>query len=260
VAQGSGVTLLHDSFEPGPLPHWMRYLVGEAQIEQTLEGLRLVLDGATASEYSDSQLDDYQNRDNFLWTPPLRLAVRARFSHSQETLQGTAGFGWWNAPFRRDRATEIGVGPQVLWFFFGSPPNKLAATSGWSGDGWFAQVMNVPPLPGWLVKAGMLTLRLPFIKRFASKAAAGTSRAAEQPLREMDITEWHDYVVEWRDEAADFYVDGHHILRADAPPSGPLALVLWMDNQWANVQGGGGLLDVPQRQWLELSEVTLTTL
>jgi hypothetical protein len=33
-----------------------------------------------------------------------------------------------------------------------------------------------------------------------------------------------------------------------------------MDNQWANVQGGGGLLDVPERQWLELAEVKLTTL
>lgn len=256
------ITLLHDRFASEPLPHWTQYLVGGAALEPTPNSLRLVLDPSEDTRYSDSQLDDFHGRPRgeFLWRPPLRLSVRARFSHSQDVLQGTAGFGWWNAPFGTDRATEVAVGPQVLWFFFGSPPSNLAAAPDWSGNGWFAQGMNIPTLPGWLVKAGMFSLRLPFIKRAASKAAAEASRAAEQPLHDLDIMQWHDYVIEWREGSADFYVDSIHILHDHAPTSGPLALVLWMDNQWATVQGSGGLLAVPQRQWLELAEVQLTTL
>lgn len=256
------ITLLHDCFQPEPLPHWTRYLVGGSALEPTPDGLRLALDAADGTQYSDSQLDDFHGRPRaeFLWRPPLCLSVRARFSHSQNLLQGTAGFGFWNAPFAADRATKVAVGPQVLWFFFGSPPSNLAAAPGWSGNGWFAQGMNVPTLPGWLVKAGMLSLRLPLVKRAASRAATETSRAAEQPLHNLDITQWHDYRIEWREKSADFYVDSSRVLHDDTPTRGPLALVLWVDNQWATVQGASGLLPVPHRQWLELAEVQLTTL
>lgn len=256
------ITLLHDRFGSQPLPHWTQYLVGDAVLEPTPDGVRLVLGRADGSRYSDSQLDDFHGRPRaeFLWRPPLRLAVRARFSHNQDVLQGTAGFGWWNAPFTADRATETSVGPQVLWFFFGSPPSNLAAAPGWSGNGWFAQGMNVPALPGWLVRAGMLSLRLPFVKRAASRVATETCRAAEQPLPHLAVTEWHDYSIEWREGSADFFVDGTRVLHDPSPTHGPLALVLWMDNQWATVQGQGGLLPIPQRQWLELADLQLTTL
>jgi hypothetical protein len=253
-------SLLHDRFDPEPLPHWNRYLVGRAaSLEVAPTGARLVLDGAQAAEYSDSQLDDShgRQREEFLWIPPLRLTVRARFSHPQAELRGTAGFGWWNAPFEAGRATNVALGPQVLWFFFGSAPSNLAATPGWSGQGWFAQGMKVPTLPGWFVKLGMLAMRLPLLKTVAQQGAGTVSRAAEQPLPDLDITQWHEYVIAWESQHADFFVDGEHILRYDAPPTGPLALVLWMDNQWATIDGAGGLLNVPQRQWLELGEVQI---
>lgn len=247
---------LHDTLRPAPDPHWNHYLVGEAaHYEQVPSGFRLCLADAHAGEYSDSQLDDF--RAALSWRPPLSLTVRARFSHGVDQLRGTAGFGWWNNPFEGGRATQVAVGPQVLWFFFGSPPSQLATTPGWSGQGWFAQGMRVPTLPGWLVKAGMLALRLPFLKPLARQGAEQVSRAAERPLAHLALTEWHEYQIVWQPDLATFWVDGAEILRYPSPPQGPLGLVFWMDNQWATVDGEGGLLDIPQRQWLELAEINL---
>jgi hypothetical protein len=242
------------------IPSLQPYLVGRGQLEDTDNGVRFLLDGASTQVYSDSQFDDFhgRRREAFLWQAPVTLSLRARFSHEQALLRGTAGFGWWNVPFEGDEVSNINLGPQVLWFFFGSPPSNLAAAPGWSGNGWFAQSLNVPTLPNWFVKLGMLALRLPFINRLAHHAAEGATRATEQPLHELDITAWHDYRIEWHKRDASFYVDETCILRTNRPPQGPLALVLWMDNQWATLQGGGGLLDVPQKQWMELAEVRIS--
>ncbi len=78
--------MLHDRFAPEPLPHWTRYLVGDAaSMEFTPTGVRLVLANARETQYSDSQLDDFHGREReaFPWKPPLTLTVGARFSHSQ---------------------------------------------------------------------------------------------------------------------------------------------------------------------------------
>ena len=237
------------------VPSLRPYLVGAGCMEHTVDGVYFILDGANAEEYSDSQLDDFHGRTRkaFVWQPPVTLVVRARFSHPQNLLRGTAGFGWWNAPFEGDQATKATIGPQVLWFFFGSPPSNLAAAPGWSGNGWFAQALNMRTWPKWLTKVGMLAWRRPLLKRLAHRATKRATRASEQPLHDIDITEWHDYRIEWRKKYADFWVNDRQVLRSKAPSKGPLALVLWMDNQWATLQGSGGLLDVPQRQWMELT-------
>lgn len=248
------------------IPSLQPYSVGVGELARIEHGVRLLLPGASDAQYSDAQLDDFhmdagrRERDEFVWRPPLRLELRARFSHSQQALRGTAGFGWWNAPFAGDRATVVGVGPQVLWFFFGSPPNNLAATPGWSGHGWFAQGLNVPTLPGWLVEAGMWAMRLPGVRWLARRGAGSVSRAAEQPLHDVDITQWHDYALEWRGDEAAWWVDGTCVLRYRQPPRGPLALVLWVDNQWADLENHSGLLATPDPQWLDIAEVELHNL
>lgn len=231
------------------------YLAGVGSLEHTVKSISFILDGATAEVYSDSQLDDFhgRKRKEFVWRAPITLTVRARFSHGQDQLRGTAGFGWWNAPFEGDQVSNTSVGPKVLWFFFGSSPSNLAATSGWSGNGWFAQGLNVPSWPRWLTKLGMLILRLPLIKRLAHRTTKRATRASEHSLNHLDITEWHEYRIEWRKKYADFFVDGEKIMRYKTPPKKPLALVLWMDNQWATLQDENGLLDIPQRQWMELT-------
>ena len=61
------------------------------------------------------------------------------------------------------------------------------------------------------------------------------------------------------DSEAIFRVDGVERLRSPAPPRGPLALVIWIDNQYgvASREGkfGFGLCSVAETQWLEVEGV-----
>lgn len=250
------MTLLHDVFNPEPLPHWRRHLVGGATMERVEDAWRLQVGPSEDARYQDSQLDDSRaRRDELPWEPPLRLAVRARFSHSASAWRGTAGFGWWNVPLQGDIATALGAGPQVLWFFVASPPNNLAFTDGWAGHGAFAQSLDFGRWPLWLLGPGALGLLLPGVRRLARRSAARLSKASEQPLPSLDITAWHDYAIQWHPDSARFLVDGDEIMQCTAPPRGPLSLILWADNQWASLSLRGGRLTVPEAQWLDVAEV-----
>lgn len=254
------LTALHDPLRPAPSDHWHQHLVGDGRIEPSADGVRLRLPPVSGAAYHDSQMDDYhgRTREDFPWRPPLTLNLRARFSGPASALVGTAGFGWWNDPFAGDRATALAAAPQVLWFFAASPPAMLATTAGWSGHGFFAQGLNTPPIPGWIARLGTLALRFPPLAALARRGAAGVSRAAEQPLPAVELSDWHDYRIDWGRREARFLVDDTVRLIQPAPPSGPLALVLWMDNQWATVAGDGGLLALPRSQWLEVADLHVT--
>ena len=77
------MNVVHEDFSAEIGPHWCRYVVGNGTLEPTGSTLRFVVADATSWQYSDAQIDDYQGlpRCHFLWRPPLRLTMRARFSH-----------------------------------------------------------------------------------------------------------------------------------------------------------------------------------
>ena len=89
------------AFPEDPLPPEWVYTVGAGSLERVGPILRFLLADATAARYSDAQIDDYRGRPRrrFPWRPPVRMTVRARFSHPSGILRGTAGFGFWNDPF-----------------------------------------------------------------------------------------------------------------------------------------------------------------
>ena len=62
---------------------WARHIAGKGFLERTDATLRFVNVGTSSSEYTNAQIDDYQGlpRRHFPWRPPLKLTVRARFSH-----------------------------------------------------------------------------------------------------------------------------------------------------------------------------------
>ncbi|MCB0077710.1 MAG: hypothetical protein KDD73_09875 [Anaerolineales bacterium] len=239
----------------GLAPH----CVGGGHIVPHAAGHRLTLPSNTGATYGVAQLDDYRAlpRDAFPCRPPRRLRLRARFSHGQAELRGTAGFGWWNAPFEADRAATASVGPKALWFFFASPPSNLAVGTGWGGNGFFAQSLNTPDLPAWSMRWARRMMRLPFVARLMRMGGGAASRAAERPLPTLSLTEWHDYDIVWRHDAATFRVDGEVVLHVPSPPAGPLGLVLWIDNQWATVSGESGVLAVRHESWVEIEGLEL---
>lgn len=229
--------------------------------------LRFILP-AIEQGYCDAQLDDYglvQNgRKQYPWHPGVQMQLRARFSHHAEELHGTAGFGFWNAPFG-DPTIKWPALPQAVWFFFGSPPNDLPLAMHGQGRGWFASTLDAAT---W--RAKVLVPVAPFVLlanqngRLRSKIwpwvreRLGISFA---PL-DVDMTGWHEYRLQWQAAGCSFWVDGRLILQTPHAPRGPLGFVCWLDNQYMIVTNKGrfgwGVLPLPAAQWMEISHLNIS--
>jgi hypothetical protein len=239
---------------------WDRHVPGVGELEETGSSLRLVLDGATKRRYSDAQIDDYQGlaRRRFPWRPPLRLTIRARFSHTAGGLLGTAGFGFWNDPFLMTGA-RMPTLPRAIWFFYGSPPTNIKLDPAVSGAGWKAATIDalgagqlaLTPL----APLAILLMNLPPVYRVLWPRIQRILRVREAQVSAV-MTGWHEYEVDWARAEASFAVDGRTVLENAPSPRGPLGFVLWLDNQYMVATPWGrfrwGLLDVPQRQWMEV--------
>ena len=237
----------------------------DGQVEGGAGHWRLILPASSAPTYMDAQLDDYAGkpRRTYPWKPGLTLALRARFSHEREELAGTAGFGFWNAPFGAPDIRRPAL-PQAAWFFYASPPTDLPLSSTPPGRGWFAATLDAgswralrlaPLSPVLLLLNQFATMRRrvwPWVREALGVEYAGIS---------SDMCQWHEYHLSWQAEGCVFTVDGQPILATSHSPRGPLGFVCWLDNQYlvATTQGRiqAGVLPIRQRQWLEVSDLTI---
>jgi hypothetical protein len=247
------------------------YLAGQGQVETIDRVTRMTLPSATQDLYSDAQVDDYGSglsfrrlsRRSFPHRPPLRLSLRARFSH--KTIAGTAGFGFWNHP------VAPGGGfpalPRAIWFFYASPPSDMRLAIDVPGRGWKAATIDAArPTALAIAPLAPIVLLLDRSKRLYRRIWPGVQRALtihEQMLPPSCMTGWHAYTIEWEVNRSRFYVDGQLVHEADQGPHGPLGFVAWIDNQYAVVTPTGrvrfGLVEVQQPQWLEIADVEIQT-
>ena len=230
------------------------------------DALRFTLPaGATA--YADAQIDDYggprpAGAPRFAHRPGVALSLRARFSHTADELCGTAGFGFWNAPYGDPTTRRLAL-PAAAWFFFASAPNDLPFAPE-AGRGWFAATIDattpralalIPFAPAALLLNQIAPLRRrlwPGVRRRLGISAA--------PLA-VDPRQWHDYRLEWRRDGCHFRVDGTPVLTTPHSPRGPLGFVCWLDNQYLVLTPRGrfraGVLPLAREQWLEVSHVKI---
>ncbi len=248
---------------------------GGAGVARTEAGFLLATPAMPASggvRYTNAQLDDTAGRPRaaFLHRPPLRLELRARFSHPAHELVGTAGFGFWNDPFGMSGSWPPAL-PQTAWFFFASPRSKMALAAGVPGNGFKAATLNTgrPParaaaallLPlAPLLPAAALLMRVSCIYRRAWPYAQRMAGVGETPLA-LDMQAWHSYLIEWDQAGVRMAVDGAQVLEQQGAPAGPLGLVIWIDNQYlvATPQGqlAWGVEAAPAPQWLEVADLQL---
>jgi len=263
-----------EDFAGGLAPRWRRHEVGVGRLEvDRIDGpvLRCTLTDASASQYSNAQIDDYSRQPNgrrlprrrFPWRPPLQMTVRARFSHSADDLRGTAGFGFWNDPFMMTewRAPTL---PRAVWFFYASPPSNMKLDLETPGRGWKAATVDaLRPAALALAPLAPLAVLLMNVPPFYRALWPPIQRAlnVQEALVGVELTEWHTYILTWGMTCVGFSVDGNPVL-VDAPaPRGPLGFVLWMDNQYMVVTPQGrfrwGVLDAPGRQWMAVERLEI---
>lgn len=264
-----------DHFERGIDPRWVRTQPGGGALTVAESVLRLALPSASAGVYSDAQIDDYGGlpRSQFPWRPPLRMTVRARASHPvadtsllvapdvQPFLRGTIGFGFWNYPFSL-RGSVLRL-PDALWFFGASPPSNLALVPGQVGWGWKAQIVHAQRWGAYAAAlptlGAMLAGRVSGRRDAAARWVQRVSGASEATLA-ASLRDWRNYTIDWRTDAATFYVDEEQVLVVRRPPQGPLGFVAWIDNQYAVAtprgEFGFGTL-ASDSEWLELNSISI---
>ncbi|MCP4423191.1 MAG: hypothetical protein GY803_01730 [Chloroflexi bacterium] len=223
-----------------------------------------------ANGYADAQIDDYgpqtgrrRSRRRYPWRPGAAMRLRARFSHRAGELLGTAGFGFWNAPFG-DPTVPSPALPQATWFFYASEPSDLPLAADGPGRGWFASTLDATTPRAWaLIPAAPLALLLnqsirlrqrfwPFLRRQLGISFAPIPAA---------MTDWHEYELRWLADGCAFLVDGEPVLQTPFSPRGPLGFVCWLDNQTMVLTVNGrfrwNILPIPTIQWLEVVDLTI---
>lgn len=215
-----------------------------------------------SKRYHLAQLDDYQQlpRRRFPWHPPVSLSLQARASHA--LIPGTWGFGFWNDPFGvayvKGGGLRLPTLPNAAWFFFASPENYLSLRDELPANGALAATFSAPLRH--LLAATRLIPILPFIflppiARWMRRQARGFIRQDATSLV-FNPTQWHGYQLQWKENEVIFALDGDIVLQTAVIPSGPLGLVLWIDNQFASLPPDGrlcfGTLPTRELAWVEI--------
>jgi hypothetical protein len=262
-----------ESFAEELAPRWRTHLAGTGKLAAEEESLKFVTAGAVSARYTNAQIDDYQGlaRKSFAWTPPLRLAVRARFSHTAEQLRGTAGFGFWNDPLLMTEK-RLPALPRAAWFFFASSPSDMKLDIDTPGAGWKATCIDAQRTGGllWAPLAPLLVplMNINSVYRALWPHVQHDLRISEATIP-VDMTQWHTYELHWGRENSQFSVlqgdsSCQRVVLHSPSPRGPLGFVMWQDNQYLVLTPWGrirwGLLDVPAGQWMEIDYLEITPL
>jgi hypothetical protein len=121
--------------------------------------------------------------------------------------------------------------------------------------GLLAQTFAGPPTPPWLILAGLL---IPFAPR-AVRRVLGRLIAEDSTAVLSDPTQWHNYVIEWTRTGSAFWVDDVLLLQSAVSPTPPLAIVIWVDNQYAAFDPSGrlrwGTETNPEGLWLMVEDL-----
>jgi hypothetical protein len=124
-------------------------------------------------------------------------------------------------------------------------------------NGFLAQTFRSPRFHPWLIPAGLV---LPFSRR-KTRQLLGKVIDEDGVALSVDVTQWHRYQLDWREERVAFEVDDVQVFESHVSPNPPLGLVIWIDNQYAAFTPEGkigfGVLENPEPAWLEIKNIDM---
>jgi hypothetical protein len=244
-----------------------------AAVDKTNFGWRLTIPSGDKDEYRLAQIDDYTGfiRKALPHTPPCSVQLQARVS--SENLPGTWGFGFWNDPFGFSlgfggKRLRFPVLPQTAWFMHASPPNWLSlkdinpsrTEKSIPANGFYCGTFRSPMLPSLIFLPALLGLPLIELRPVSRILRRLVGKVIYQDAVQIpvDVTQWHEYSLNWMDNRCLFRVDGMDLLDTPISPRARLGFVLWIDNQFAawtpNGRIGYGTLKNPAA-WLEITRL-----
>ena len=122
-------------------------------------------------------------------------------------------------------------------------------------NGFLAQTFRSPRFHPLLIPAG---LALPFSRK-RTRQLLGKVIDEDGVALSVDVTQWHRYRLDWREERVAFEVDDIQVFESHVSPNPPLGLVIWIDNQYAAFTPDGkigfGVLENPESAWLEIKNI-----
>jgi len=252
---------LFDTLQP-------RYTPGAQVIRVSPDTWRLEIPAGAGGHYRLAQLDDYHRlpRQSFPWNAPTNLSLQARAGAA--AVPGTWGFGFWNDPFgvglfNGGELARLPTLPNTAWFFFASPQNYLSLQDNLPAQGNLAATFHSPRWPAIYSLGALLLLPFSVIRPVARLLRSLGRRLVQQSATTLPITttDWHRYEIDWQVDRVGFWVDGSSILEACTAPIGPLALVFWVDNQFAAIPPDGrlrwGTLANPVPAWIEIRALSI---
>ena len=124
-------------------------------------------------------------------------------------------------------------------------------------QGFLAQTFRSPKFHPLLILAG---LALPFSRRTARKLLSKVI-GEDSVAVSVDVTQWHEYKLEWGAKRVAWYVDDALVLESPVSPNPPLGVIIWIDNQYAAFTPEGkisfGVLE-GEDEWLEVEDIVIS--
>ncbi|MEM7335550.1 MAG: hypothetical protein AAF490_25950 [Chloroflexota bacterium] len=250
------------------MSQFRRLEINGGHVQQNLESTTSKLSILPAKNgYTNSQIDDYRQSENgrshFKWQPNTTLSLSARFSRPISQLKGTAGFGFWNAPFG-DPTVKTPAIPKAVWFFFGSQPNRLPFYKHPTENGFIAGTIHatrwqalrwIPFAPFVLAINNISSVKHRLWPKVQSDLGIYST------LIQTNVTQWHHYKLDWGLKECKFWLDEELIHASPVSPTGKLGFVCWIDNQYLVATGNGrfrwGTVPITQSQTLEIADLSI---
>ena len=147
-----------------------------------------------------------------------------------------------------------------------SPPNN-GSSAHYSPDvlreretvpnGFLAQAFRSPKFHPSLILAGFA---FPFSGK-TTRQVLGKIIHEDGIRLSVDVTQWHRYMLQWREDRVLFEVDNSPVFESSVSPKPPLGLVIWIDNQYAAFTPEGkigfGVLENSEPAWLEIKDLKI---